>query len=135
MKIRHGFVSNSSSSSFILALPKHVGGADKMAEILFGKNWKTETVEWSSSISCKQIADVVYRDYCEEKKNYKEGLRIVEARNYDEFYQADVDNLLKNNPECTIIRLEYGDEDGELMGTIEHGNVFDMIPHIRISNH
>ena len=52
MKIRQGFVSNSSSSSFILRLPHKPKSVDELKEMLFPR-WK--------------LTDTIDRDYFEEK--------------------------------------------------------------------
>ena len=35
----------------------------------------------------------------------------------------------------SLFVFEFGDEDGEMYGTMEHGDLFYLLPHIQISNH
>ena len=74
MKIRTGFVSNSSSSSFIVILPKHLGSAEAMGIEIFKGDWdpngKVEYYDYETTQ--KEIADRVYDDYCKHKKRPEE---------------------------------------------------------------
>lgn len=78
MKIRHGFVSNSSSSSFIVVFPKHIGSAENMGKILFRGDWNPDQqvlVYDNTGPTQQEIADRVYADYCEGKKESAETRR------------------------------------------------------------
>lgn len=76
MKIRHGFVSNSSSSSFIVVFPKHIGSAENMGKILFRGDWNPDQLVYDDTgPTQKEIADRVYDDYCKGKREPAETRR------------------------------------------------------------
>jgi len=60
MKIRQGFVSNSSSSNFIVAIPKEIDTAKKLQELLFGSDIYMKY--YDDSFSCKDLAEVIFND-------------------------------------------------------------------------
>jgi len=63
MKIRKGFVSNSSSSSFILKLDKIPSSIEEMKVILFGENPPLLTAHWGDdAILTQRVAQIVYDD-------------------------------------------------------------------------
>ena len=74
MKIRTGFISNSSSSSFIVVFPKKPQSADEVREMMFGEKeyWKGE--------STKTIAEIVYREI-----NHKEDPALMNKRKLFDF--------------------------------------------------
>jgi hypothetical protein len=101
MKIRNGFVSNSSSSSFVVLFPTEPKCAEDVKNMLFtegqdkycssydDENWPTD-----------QVAKTVWNDICEQEKNdmtraidiIKNGyLYGVDAPNYNDF------NHIKDN--------------------------------------
>ncbi len=61
---------------------------------------------------------------------------------YDEYNKVNrkiytekaVDFLTKNEGKYLYI-FNYADEDGEFMGEMEHGFIFEEVPHITISKH
>ena len=64
MKTRQGFVSNSSSSSFILALPRKPESAEELHSWMFPTGPTTITY-CSDVISSQQAAETVFRDISE----------------------------------------------------------------------
>ena len=64
MKTRNGFVSNSSSSSFIIALDKLPENAQEMHELLFNssKEEMLQLYDFYDAISSFEIAEIVFRD-------------------------------------------------------------------------
>ncbi len=67
MKTRNGFVSNSSSSSFIVAFDTVPTSAKELQSMLFGEQeyypdpYPCEHVGWDAW-SCQEIAEIVFRD-------------------------------------------------------------------------
>lgn len=68
MKIRNSFVSNSSSSSFIVAFPKRPKNEEECYNIMFPNNEEILNV-YDYIIHTKQIAEKVFKDICKQKKS------------------------------------------------------------------
>jgi hypothetical protein len=189
MKQRHGFVSNSSSSAFILVFPKVPEIVKEMEELLFGDELYVEHPYKDLHPACekfstKEIAAIVLHDIthkppalplsrhddaghietihdlenivrdgwlnkyegivapkmewnydpnetdADRDKRYKEHDKAM-----DEFADKVAKKILKKWPLKHLYRVEYADEDGDLGSTMEHGEIFNKIPHIRISKH
>lgn len=64
MKVRNGFVSNSSSSSFVVAFPKKPETAEDVKEMMFGKQGWHYAGYYSDDgdVPTKDIADAVFRE-------------------------------------------------------------------------
>ena len=63
MKVRNGFVSNSSSSSFILKFNKLPESEEEVRVLLYGENPPILTSHWGDdAISTKQVAKVFFKD-------------------------------------------------------------------------
>ena len=61
MKIRRGFVSNSSSSSFIVAFDRLPTTHEEMKFMLFGDK-KLYEARWSTD----QVSEIVWEDFCRQ---------------------------------------------------------------------
>jgi len=189
MKQRHGFVSNSSSSAFILVFLKVPGTVKEMEELLFGDELYVEHPYKDLHPDCqkfstKEIAAIVLQDithespvlplnrhddaghiktlrdlknvirngwldeyegivapkmewnYDPEETEAKRDKRYAEHdKAMDEFAEKVAKKILEKWPLGHLYRVEYADEDGNLGSTMEHGDIFRRIPHIRISKH
>jgi hypothetical protein len=72
MKTRNGFVSNSSSSSFVVVWPHAPSSADDVHEMLFDHERKLEVV-YERSLSSREVAGVVWEDFLvQQDQEYKE---------------------------------------------------------------
>ena len=49
--------------------------------------------------------------------------------------KIDMSNFMEDNKNKFIFIIEYADENGSIEGTMEHGDIFRNVPHIRINNH
>jgi hypothetical protein len=48
---------------------------------------------------------------------------------------CDIERFILDNPESVFYILSYGDENGSFESVMEHGGIFNRVPHITISNH
>ncbi len=172
MKTRQGFVSNSSSSSFIVAFPKNTQMKD-VKKILFGNEEVFgHPYDEKQSFTTQQVAETITRDMAEQVPNDMEAITQAIRNGYFDGYEnlpghtefdfnatdglspeergeywrkkAEEDDARANriaerfiskNANKDIYVLSYADEDGGYFGAIEHGDTFNRVPHIRVSNH
>ena len=210
MKRRDGFVSNSSSSSFVVAFPKRPRNASDMKKIVFGdqdtyddpypeindnyNGWPTIQVAETlfndlnkRSLSKNQMfkeirngyfpgrpnyddfkSDTLFYGYCNNLVNDKECRSYIHNHNdgwpekcpeceqpidvdsirkfaeidWDKYSKESdrlameiVEELIKTYPDSKFYSFEYGDEDGNYFGALEHGGLFFNLPYVRISKH
>jgi len=208
VKTRKGFVSNSSSSSFIVAFEKVPDALHEVFELMFDKDEKVIDL-YDSKYDTTTIAQIVYRDiqrimddtdptpfserYTKEGKiiSEEELAKHIATGSFDGMPESmwndrnresekltrqarkeGVDNpwtddkwkeLIKKaydkewkeydkqtnesarekvakpfwekHRDKTLLVFEYSDNDGSLYSTMEHGDIFNKLPHIRISHH
>lgn len=97
MKIRNGFVSNSSSSSFVVLFPREPKNASDVKDMLFTKDQNIyyyddyDKVNWT----CDSVAEIVWRDICNQEKNDLEKAEeiISGCSNYDYADAPDYDDF------------------------------------------
>lgn len=67
-KIRNGFVSNSSSSSFVVMFPEKIDSKDKLKDLLFDAD-ETELSAYDYKMPISDALDWLWRDIEEARKN------------------------------------------------------------------
>jgi hypothetical protein len=107
MKIRNGFVSNSSSSSFILKLPFYPESYDDMRKILLGDNDSLVVCNYEDeAYPTKMIVDIIYRDVVEKigptKKSSIKNIDIASEIYIGEYSLNDYDDKIEKK-----YRIEY----------------------------
>lgn len=168
MKIRNGFVSNSSSSSFVVAFKTQPTSAEHLREMLFGD--QVYISAYDGPISTQTAAEAVWGDMQQqqhspsreeimEEVRAKAGWQVYKENNgYPEAYwkmsreerapyeaersrRTDIlceqmtDDFLRAAEGGRIYLFSYSDNDGPLYSTLEHGETFERLPHVTISNH
>ena len=161
MKIRKGFVSNSSSSSFVVAFPSIPKSEEELRIQMFGNDgadmvWDNditigrisqevfENIGISGKATKKQIFESIAYGWFPERpeyptiryneEGYKEELEKYEKK-LDKTAMKIAEKFIKNNKESVIYVFSYSDNDGTLQSTMEHEYIFSNLPHIRTSYH
>jgi len=171
MKVRNGFVSNSSSSSFVVIFPRKPNSSDEVKQWMFGNSEFMPCPytygDQPSSYSTNEIAQTVWKDILEQKPSSEEkaleeirsgwfdgipelpGFNLSEEEhdkaweNWERKCKAVskevLDRFLQKHefdPNVNVLYVfEYCDNDGHYFTTLEHGDTFRNLPHIKTSKH
>lgn len=153
MKVRTGFVSNSSSSSFIVAFPHKPKDVNDVKKMLFGKgqyySYPYHDYKYPTSLVAQKVWEDIQRNPAIDRSKYIKETYIHFAS--DKKYKWSIltqmnDRYRTVSPYMSatkfiefisrphIYEFEYSDNDGELYEAMEHGGLFDSLPHITIRN-
>lgn len=161
MKRRTGFVSNSSSSSFIIALPKKPESKEDIHKFFFSAAQIAVTTSYGED--CFPIAQVVgtlFHDLADpitkEKaveiamNGYVDGHpdmdvyrnRATSEYDWDAYEKASKEHATKvmnafmeKNKGKVFFHYTYGDNDGAYFACLENSHFWDAVPYLRISHH
>lgn len=163
MRKRCGFVSNSSSSSFIIALRDKPQSPEDLKEILFGD--KEIHLYDDYSVTTNNAAKIIFEDLKEsvEEKEILEELmsgcpealevrpkyplgphetseqRKIQYEKYLEevgIYNKEItESFFKKTKYFKYFIVEYSDNDGPTYCVLEHGDTFERVHHIRVNKH
>jgi len=92
MKARNGFVSNSSASSFIVALPKNIKDENELHKILFGNNrkFKIKTpYDTEKKYDSKQVVKRIFSYLEKHKIDKKQEKDLIDELTHLELYYND----------------------------------------------
>ncbi len=162
MKIRSGFVSNSSSSSFIVAfnkVPRTLGETVDMLfneKTAFGGTYSSSPtypvseiaaivlndIQSSKPASNKKIVDTILSGWSEDipdLDDFKIDNQKTDWDGYhkraDKWAEAKAKKFIEENEGCTFYIFSYSDNDSQMFCEMEHGNLFGRLPHLTISCH
>jgi len=168
MKVKLSFVTNSSSSAFIVAFPERIKFLDDVenyihpeekAEVVFRDAIKQKPLRANPKGKRvrQQVFGTLESGYFSEAPNYSNEIDIFRINNcithnetysifYDDFEKSyikkchkvlnpTITNFLKKAEGQYIYFFEYGDEDGQFMSEMEHGNTFRRLKHLMVSKH
>ena len=80
MKIRNGFVSNSSSSSFVVIFPFEPKSSDDVQKMLFLEN---QLYYGDGNYSVEQVSETIWKDICDQQKNdIEKAFEIIGQSNF-----------------------------------------------------
>ena len=129
MKIRTNFVSNSSSSSFLVALPKIPTNAEDIKSILFGKEEK------AGKFTTLELSKIIWRDISDlwTEKSWREKSR--DSWFWMSLDREEVIDFVEIHLDKFVYSFGFSDNDGHLYSHLEHGNVFKNLSHKRFSHH
>lgn len=153
MKIRNGFVSNSSSSSFIVAFNDVPKSEKELQDLLFGEE-KTIGV-FDYKVPTKDISLIVFNDLLNNKPATKEQITeelqsgmFEELMHYycktswkeylnkkDILAHERAEKFIQDNIGKKIFIFEYSDNAGIVFSTMEHGEIFSRLAYIWVSKH
>jgi hypothetical protein len=159
MKQRSGFVSNSSSSSFIIGLPKKPETEAELAEMLGDC---APLCGYGTQLTSEEVVHRVFGDIQGEDSLTQRGLDVPfdadlwidsEIDHWSFAYDRDKEGMtfldaieelkasiletqsqkFKGFDGLVCYELSYSDDGGE--SSLEHGDIFRNIPHNRESHH
>lgn len=156
MKIRNGFVSNSSSSNFIVVFDKKPRNTDDLKKWLFPN---LDVFKSPYSEDCWPIANVVatiweamkgqrpndkkailkaisqgFYEGCPDFSLFRGDNHHVE---YQKAWEAGAKKLAKKFylENKFVYVFNFSDNDGDYQSALEHGDTFENVKHLRISCH
>jgi len=89
MKIRNGFVSNSSSSSFVVAFSHKPESAEELKKMMFpDKSWTNTVKIYDKSLTVSQVVEAVWADLKDQDEVDNEKLLNLFTHDWDSYNSA-----------------------------------------------
>jgi len=158
MKIKFGFVTNSSSSSFIVAWDKEVKTFEDVKKymsfatteqiqaifndiqnqeplILIPGNFDFDFNDVLKRIT-NEVSNIVESGYFPGRDNTRtqESWDLLDKRNSTAALEL-TNQFIKEAKGKVIYQFRFSDEDGDFWSDMEHGNLFRNLQHLTISHH
>lgn len=158
MKTRTGFVSNSSSSSFVVAFPHIPHNVDEVFDLLFDGAKNSSNIEYEfaqtifaeisnqTPLTMKEIIEEFQAGYFIPTNDIEAKYSNLRSTDYMAYYRIEnkivkkraisfAKKWVKDNHDSYFFYFSYGDEDGSYYSQMEHGNIFSKLPNQIISHH
>jgi hypothetical protein len=163
MKIRHGFVSNSSSSSFVVPFPKDMEMTFENVKRYLFKDQQVIYSPWDINkvtidFAMCQIMDDIAKQQPNDAElineafgGWLEGMPNLDSfrikgsgheydwdayhASHEAFLKEATDQFTAEHANSNMYVFEFSDNDGNNFAILEHGGTFDNVPHKRISHH
>lgn len=129
MKYRNGFVSNSSSSSFIIGFKKKIRNRSTLESQLNATS--TCMAGYDDTVTLDECLNHITDLLLETKLTSVGKIKKDLAEYGDEEYRDCLKDL---NPDLYYYMIDIGDHSS-VGAECEHGNFFNNVFHIRINNH
>jgi len=128
MKFRNGFVSNSSSSSFLVVFPQKPKSPDDIKKWLFPEKKLYGCIS-KGYLTSELISEKIF--YIIQENNTK--LNIQEQK----MIELVKPSLLKQygTLDSFWFVFNFSDKDDIIEADLEHSDIFGLVPHVRISHH
>lgn len=140
MKTRSGFISNSSSSCFILFLDKRPKSASEVRELLFpGEPFFANEHFWADKENAvrgwltSEVAEFIF-----ERIKDKQPINEVEIKQLLAHREACKVGSKLLGELCNgkyVIAVEFADDDSALEASLTFGRAFRKVNHIEVSLH
>lgn len=141
MKYRTGFVTNSSSSSFLLAFDRPLTeiSADELRNMMFGDHEYTCGGAWNDyKVSTLYAAELV-KEKAKEVSFADIVERIESSESGEGWGQLDspemVSEFLSENEDKYLYEVEFPDNEGSTQSLLSTSSAYENIPHVQTMSH
>jgi len=142
MKVRIGFVSNSSSSSFVIPLKDIPSSVEDLQQMMYGDaseveymyNWDNE----DTRLDTRVLAEIVYKDITGAAELSAEEVFDMADEGWSGSDVCDeIRDITKKYRDAKVIVLTYGDGDGKYFTQLEHSGIIESTfkGSVRVSQH